>query len=136
MNVSIGEQAVFHCLFISPNLKYTIEWYVKEMSIDTAGVLVTERVSQKEGQGNITSTWIFTVSPDINITEWKISNVSCRAHPLQKPSNDCQINYESDPKLLLIQGNPQFKNLFTVLCTNIHTKVYACMHERINVRNS
>ena len=129
MNVSIGEPGVFDCLFVSPNLNYTIKWYVNQMSIDNAGLPNNERGSEEKGQGNITSTWNFTVSPDIDIDKWNISNVSCRAHPIQEPLIDCGMKCKSDPKLLLIQGNPQFNNLITVLCTNIHTLkcMLACM---------
>ena len=70
------------------------------MNIDIFDLPETERGSQEEGQGSVTSTWNFTVSPDI--AKWNYSNVSC----LALPSNDSQMKYDSDPELLLIQGNP------------------------------
>ena len=129
VNASIGEQAVFHCLCTGPCLNFYLDWLVNGTIIHKLLPAGQARQTYKEGQGNVTSTWKFTVSP--NIAELlNNSNVSCLALPL----NHTQMRYDSDPVLLLIQGN-QVKE-FIQCFTNIHAKLYVCLYETIKDMNS
>ena len=119
MNLSIGEQAVFHCLFIAPNTNYSIIWFVNGTNIImlTNNLTCAERgdVTQDESQGNIISTWTFSVLSD----HWNHACVSCFA----LPTNTSQMDYKSEPKLLLIQGN-----LVKIIQKFIYIYLYTGMH--------
>ena len=124
VNISIGEQAVFHCLCNGSCPKFHLEWRVNGMYMYMFAQAGLGKI-QIEGQGNVTSTWEFTVSPAIAAL-LNNSNVSCLALPLYVHHSQ-KMNYESDPVLLLIQGNPVEE--FIQCFTNIHTKLHVCMHK-------
>lgn len=100
MNVSIGEKAVFCCLFNDPIPGDYIFWRVNGNNTDKY-VNITSVVQEIPQQNNETliSALEFNVSQTV-AEQWDNSNVSCCA--LREKNNEV---ISSEPKLLLIQGN-------------------------------